>query len=238
MASIAAGAVQAVALDIGSSMVLTGPGLVQFLTGPNAGQMQTVSGTTVLGPYTKAATLNVTNISTAVLGIDFVATNGRVLAGRNGSIAAPIDNITSSTGRAFVLPAQIVIPAGSIPDNSTLKVTARSKRTNANATALLSAYLGTAGTIADSLLGQVSMNATDGHVGSLDSFAFFSNSLTSFTANGTAAPQSSTGGGTHVDRSTNVNRAATMYVTLAIGTANALDAFALDHYRVVLELGA
>lgn len=159
----------------------------------------------------------------------------QLIAHVNGSIATPIATYTGGTGGLFTLPADIVIPANFIPDYSRLCVSARIKRTGANATGQLDCQLGTGGAGSDSLLGRVQSTATDGHVASLESFAMFATSLTAFTANGSAAPQSSTGGGTFVDRSTNVNRAAVMKVTLGMTSANASDSFALISYRVWLE---
>jgi hypothetical protein len=153
----------------------------------------------------------------------------------NGTVASPIATYTGGTGGLFTLPATITIPAGFISDHSRLWVSARVKRTGANATGQLDCQIGTGGAGSDSLLGRVQLTGTDGHVGALESCAYFNTSLTSFLANGSAAPQSSTGGGTFVDRSTNVNRAASMFVTLGMSSANAADSFALLALRVTLE---
>lgn len=163
---------------------------------------------------------------------------GRVLlVQRNGTIASPLaPAVTGATSGLFAMTAgSIVLPAGFISDNATLCVRARVKRTGANATGQFDAYLGTAGTSSDSLLGRVQSTATDGHVASLDSMGFFTTSTTAFLANGTAVPQSSTGGGTFVDRSTNVNRLAAMTLSLGMSSMNASDSYSLVHVAVWLE---
>ena len=164
-----------------------------------------------------------------------IGPSATVIANVWGTVASPIATISGSTGTLFTLPADIVIPANIIPDYGRLWVEARVKRTGANATAQLDAYLGTAKTSSDSLLGRVQATATDGHLVWLFSPALFNTSASNFFAGGTSAPQASTGGGTAVDRSTNINRQAVMYVTLGMSSANALDAFALIGYRVWLE---
>lgn len=237
MSSIASGARQSLTISAGSAVLLTGIGMAQFTSGANAGQWQPLSGTTTIGPYAVDTTCIVTNTGSAVMGIDFVLAASQKIVKNTASVASPFQTLTGvTTGTVFTLPAQIVIPGCRIPDYADVHVVARMKRSGATATAQLDAYLGTAGDLTDSLLGRVQSTGTDGHVAYLDSKAQFSNSLTSFTANGTAAPQSSTGGGTHVDRSTNINRAVPMYVTLAMTTANAADSFALLQYEVRIEV--
>lgn len=158
-----------------------------------------------------------------------------VLAQRWGSIATPIHTLTSTTGALFTLPADIVIPVGAIPDYCGVRVRALVKRTGANATAQLEAYVGTAKTNGDSLAMRQQLNATDGHVALLDGTAGFSTSTTVFIASGIAGPQNSTSGTICVDKNTNVNRAAIMYVTLGIASANASDSFALLGYKVWID---
>lgn len=153
----------------------------------------------------------------------------------NSTIASPIATYTGGTGGLFTLPSAIAIPAGFITDHSRLWVSARIKRTGANGTANFDCQLGTGAAGSDSILGRVALAATDAHVGSMESCAFFTTSATTFLAGGTAAPQNSTGGSTFVDRSTNVNRLATMYITLGMVSANAADSFALLALRVTLE---
>lgn len=150
-----------------------------------------------------------------------------------GLIASPLATRTSDGAFAVT----IAVPAGTCTGGGRLHIEAYCKRTGATtAAATLGIYLGTAGTTSDSLVGTVTINQTDGHVGRADTGAYFDgSSTTSFLAGGTAQPQSSTGGGSVVTRSTNVNTAATMYVTIAIGTVNAPDSYALLAYRVVME---
>lgn len=163
--------------------------------------------------------------------------NGRVcLAMRCGTIASPIHSMAGhAVGVLFTLPATITIPAGMIAPQSRVWISGQAKRTGANGTGQFDCQIGTAGAGSDSLVGRVQANATDGHVAVMESVALFSSSTTSFLPRGSASPQGSTGGGTVVDRSTNVNTASAMIVTFGITNANALDTFALHHYAVFLE---
>jgi hypothetical protein len=236
MASIAAGAVQALTISAGSAVSLLGVGVARFLTGANVGQVASIAGPMTIGPFAADATVSVHNMGAAAMSIDFVLSASQKIVKNTASVTTPFQSLTGvTTGTAFAI-SQIVIPGCRIPDNADVHVIARMKRTNANATAQFDAYLGTAGDLTDSLLGRVQSTATDGHVGYLDTKAQFGSSLTSFIANGTAAPQSSTGGGTHVDRSTNVNRCVPMILTLAMTTANAADVFALTQYEVRISV--
>lgn len=157
------------------------------------------------------------------------------LASRWGSIATPVATYTGGTGGLFTLPATIPVPAGIIPDYSTLRIRAMLKRTGANATGQFDCQIGTAGAGSDSLVGRVQSTATDGHVALMEASAGWSTSLTVFIPSGSASPQGSSGGGTVVDRSTNVNRAALMYVVFGMSSANAADSYALLGYRVTIE---
>lgn len=236
MAALAFGGVQSLTITAGSSVVITGTAAVQFTAGANAGQIQAVSGLTTLGPYSVNTTAIVANtVTPGAIDINFVAPNRQVIAQLNGSIATPLSNLTSSTGAAFPSFSSITIPGCRIPDHGLLRVIAKSKRSGANATANLEVYLGTAGTVADSLLGRVAFAATDQQVAFMDATAMFGTSFTSFLANGIAQQQNTAGGGTFIDKSTNVNRAVPMFVTFGIGASNALDSFALTSIQVSIE---
>jgi hypothetical protein len=150
-----------------------------------------------------------------------------------GLIASPLATRTSDGAFAVT----ITVPVGALIGKCRLRIEAYVKRTGATtAAATLTAYLGTAGTTSDSSVGSVSINQTDGHVGRMDTSAYFDgSSATSFLAGGTAAPQSSTGGGSVATRTTNVNAAAAMTVTLAMSSVNATDSYALLSFRVIVE---
>lgn len=148
-------------------------------------------------------------------------------------IASPLATRTSDGAFAVSIP----VPTGTLTGKCRLRIEAYCKRTGATAaSATLTAYLGTAGTTSDSSVGSVSINQTDGHVGRMDTSAYFDGvSTTSFLAGGTAAPQSSTGGGSVTTRSTNVNTEAAMFVTIAVAPVNAPDSYALLSFRVTVE---
>jgi hypothetical protein len=152
-----------------------------------------------------------------------------------GTIASPVATLTGTTGALFTLPSAIAIPANTIGDYDHIHVRARCKRTGANATGQFEVQLGTGAAGSDSLFGRVSINATDGHVGALETQAFFNTSATIFLSNGTVAPMNTTSGTTFIDRNTNVNRGSVMYVTFGMSSANALDSFALLGYHITLE---
>lgn len=157
------------------------------------------------------------------------------LASRWGSVASPVATYTGGTGGLFTLPAAITAAAGIISDHSLLRVTALLKRTGANATGQFDCQIGTAGLGSDSLIGRVQSTATDGHVARMEGGAGWSTSQTVFIPFGSAAPQGSTGGGTVVDRSTNINRGAAMSIVFGMSSANALDSYALLGYRIWIE---
>lgn len=155
------------------------------------------------------------------------------IAQEAGLIASPLATRTSDGAFAVT----ITVPAGSLTGKCRLRIEAYCKRTGATtAAATFTAYLGTAGTVSDSTVGSVSINQTDGHVGRMDTSAYFDGvSTTSFLAGGTSVPQSSTGGGSVATRTTNVNTAAAMTVTLAMSSVNATDSYALLNFRVTVE---
>lgn len=168
--------------------------------------------------------------------ISGILTSGRIpIVSVSGSIASPIATLTGTTGAAFTLPAAIKIPAGSIVKNSRVCVSMHIKRSGANATGLCEVLLGTSNTTSDSLLGRTTINATDGHVGWVFACGLFGTSNTSFISTGTSAPQSSSAGAATLDRSTNINTAADMYINLGMSSTNALDTFNLLAYTVWLE---
>jgi hypothetical protein len=153
---------------------------------------------------------------------------------RWGTVASPIDTNTGDTGSLFTLPEAISFPAGLIPSHSHIHVRARVKRTGANATANFECYLGTAGTSSDSILGRLALSAVDAHIGAMETQGFFGTSTTAFVSNGAAKGQDSTAASSFTDRSTNVNTASAMTLTLGMASANAADSFALVGYAVWL----
>lgn len=160
--------------------------------------------------------------------------NGRVcLVQRSGLIASPLATVASAAALFSGIIA--TIPAGLIAPNSRVWVSAQTKRTGANTAGQFDCQIGTGGAGADSLLGRVQSSATDGHVAVLEAAAQFGSSTTSFIPRGSATPQGSTGGGTVIDRSTNINTASAMTVTIGMTSASALDSYALLHFSVYLE---
>lgn len=158
----------------------------------------------------------------------------RVIANKQGSVASPLGTVSSSTGALFSANHQATIPANTITPNSFMLVQALVTRSGANATANIRAYLGTAGTNSDSVLGQLAFAATDGQKAWLFSMGGFSSSVSSFLATGALAPQGTSTTGTFGDQSANFNPAAQMTLSLGISNANAGDSFSLLSWSALL----
>lgn len=156
---------------------------------------------------------------------------GAVLASFVGSAATPVDNKAGPLlAVKFALPgsADIAIPDSSIADNSRICVRARVKRhSGTNSSVTVTAWLGTANTTGDSVIGQLSLAATANHVAWLEAEALFSSASGSFYATGTAGPQTSGLFSAIGDKSTNVNRAAVMKVNIGLSVGNSGDSFDL-----------
>lgn len=167
----------------------------------------------------------------------WVPLNGSVVLASNwGSLAAPVATQTGSTGALFVPTGgagSLVIPATMlITSRSALEIEAMHRRRGATATAILSIYLGTAGTVADSKVFDLSVAATNNQdnrpavtVGFTTGVATISNWLAPGSANASA----------YADKTTNINIAAAMKISFGISAANAADAFDLVGYTVRLN---
>jgi hypothetical protein len=154
---------------------------------------------------------------------------------RNGSVASPLVTLTGTTGTAFTLPVVPTLPAGICQANTRLRLSATVQRTGANGTANLDVYLGTAGTTSDSRVERIAYAATTLQIVNLDVTVVFTSSATVATSLGKYATNTAGTDNQFGDVNTNINTAATMYLTLALNASNALDSFAIIQYKVWIE---
>lgn len=168
-------------------------------------------------------------------GTNYRALNGHTVLGRrNGSVASPVATYTGGTGGVFTN-GQIVLPANAIAPHSTIRGVVFVKRTGANATANIRVFLGTAGTTSDSVLGQLQLSGTDGHVGKLTCEGLFGTATNSFVSSGALAAMNSAGTSTFADQNTNIATGSAMTISVAMTNANAADSFALVGYVFWME---
>ena len=156
-----------------------------------------------------------------------------VLANLSATLASPVATQTGGTGSVFTA-ASVSIPAGMlIPASSQIQVVAHVRRTGTGGTNNMRVYVGTASSASDSDILTASMAATN----NLDQFTNFwfqpwtSTALTSVNWGNTGNGSST---GAAIDRSTNFNTAAAMYLNFGIRAANAADTFNLISSRVVM----
>ncbi len=87
-----------------------------------------------------------------------------ILYQRAGTIAAPVTTLSGDgTAKSFVLPENVLIPAGTLTLGSTLLVSARFRRTalaGAPVAANCTTRFGSTNTVADSAVGSVQVNAS------------------------------------------------------------------------------
>jgi len=154
---------------------------------------------------------------------------------RNGTVASPLVTQTGNTGAAFTLPVTPTIAPGMLGPQSRLRIQVISQRTGANGTANLDVYLGTAGTTSDSRVIRSAYAATTLQIIQIDTAVQFGTSTTTGMSTGKQNTNSAGTDNQFGDLSTNLNTAATMYVTVATNTANTLDSFSIISYKVWIE---
>lgn len=188
-----------------------------------------LDGAGTLGPFPASQAINLTG--TLIYNVASVGGAAICIARRNcDAIASPIATVAGNGTLA-----QIPIVPGTIPDNSRLCITAKCKRTGANATALFEAYLGTSGSTSDALLASLTMNANSNHVMWMLSEGLFGTLQNSFISTGSATVNNSAAGASVIERTANVDRQQLMYLTLVMSSANAGDSFALMGYSLKSE---
>lgn len=162
--------------------------------------------------------------------------NGRALiAQRSGSLPSPIATVTGVTSGDFTLPVIPTIPAGMLSaPHSRLLVNALIRRTTGTAIATVQVRIGTAGTAADPSMMALTMSAGANLDLRVDAFAHFSGATTSYSST-SWAPPNGTATGAQTNRSTNIDTAAAMSVSIGVTTANTADSFSLIYYGVWVE---
>lgn len=171
-------------------------------------------------------------------GVDYDPIGEWVLYGRVSAKAsskftdiAPELTVTANTafapvGGAFTIPAGVL--AGADRRLSVMGVTHRRGASPSSATNRV--YLGTAGTVADSLLASGTLSNTDGRQSKLLFDAWFPTATS-----GVADVLVSTGTNLVDAFSTNINTAAQMFVTFAVQHDNAADGFSLPRVRIAVR---
>ena len=154
------------------------------------------------------------------------------------SLTSPIAVLSGMTSGVFSLPGgSPKIPAGMIPPNSKLSLQLDARKIGGNATAIFYAYLGTAGSIADSVVLATSVSIGTNMDICITAAARFGLSKTSFNSrtwlgDGTTSASSAN---VIMDRTTLVNTDADMLVTFGVGAASAADAFNIIGCSLMLE---
>lgn len=154
---------------------------------------------------------------------------------RNGTVASPLVTQTGNTGAAFTLPVTPTILPGMLGPQSRLRIQVIGQRTGATATANFDVYLGTARTTSDSRVIRVAYAATTLQIIQIDTAVQFGTSTTAAMSTGKQSINSAGTDNQFGDLSTNLNTAATMYVTIATNSANAADSFSIISYKVWIE---
>lgn len=153
---------------------------------------------------------------------------------KNGLVASPLATLSGVTAGLFAIP-QILIPAGMITPNSKIEIQYLGKKTNANGSLGWNTQLGTAASASDSSISGVYSGATAGDV-LIACAVRFGTDTTKALAMPNGNDFNNTNGSTQLyDRTTNINTAANMYVTIGVISANALDSFSLTSVRVSYE---
>lgn len=167
----------------------------------------------------------------------WVPLNGSVkLASRWGSVSSPVATITGSTGGKFSIThgyGSLLIPAAMlIPERTSLRFSALFHRRGSNGGASARIYLGTTGTTSDASAFVLAFNRDAYQVrADVEVGVVSSNSLTStlWLAPGAVSANA------FLTMTTNINTNANMSLSYGISSSNALDAFDLIGYSVVLE---
>lgn len=157
----------------------------------------------------------------------------QLLFQRFGDITAPLDTKTGAATLIFTLPQTLLIPGGLIAPHSRLDIRAEVRRTTATGGATLNLRLGTAGTTADQAIYSATLVGTAGLTAQINQSARFGSAATRYTSMNNTNQNAQ--GNTLVERTTNVNTANDMRVTIDLGGANVADTFTLIGYSVYLE---
>jgi hypothetical protein len=153
-----------------------------------------------------------------------------------GTLASP--TLTISTGitaaTKFNVGTDPKIPANLQGADSKIRVKARFKKSGANATIVPSIYLGTSASSSDSLICAATVAASD-NVTTLSAPTVDVITTTAIITTYTGTEGGNGGVGAHADRSTNINFASDMYVTVYAGAKNTNDTLSLMSLSVWLE---
>lgn len=157
---------------------------------------------------------------------------------RQGSIASPIATLTGNgTQQAFTLPETLLIPRGLLTDTTKLYAEALLRRGGTAASITCGLTLGTTQTTQnDQSFAAQTITATDTNEGRIFGSAQIFSSTTSYISTGFMAANA-TGSASSALRSTNVNTAADMYVSIGSTSASFIspDTLALISYHIWIE---
>lgn len=155
-----------------------------------------------------------------------------------GTLASPIASLSGVTAGVFIISGGAPkVPAGLIIPNSKLYLQADVRKVGANSTAIFNCWLGTAGTTADSAVVATSLSSATNMDGLVTAAARFGTSKTTLNTrnwlgDGTTSASSAS---VVLDKTTNINTDADMFVTLSINAASASDAFSLIGCMLFME---
>ena len=162
--------------------------------------------------------------------------NGRVLiAQRVGSLATPLQSITLAAATAqFTLPQVPTLPAGLIPPQSSLWVKFRFRRGTSVGSVNVAIRVGTAGNSTDQPIEFVTAAATANLDINPYTSADFSAVTTAFSTWNWGPPNGTTNGAA-VDKTGNINTAASMSISADLSGGTVGDVINLTAYSVWLE---
>jgi hypothetical protein len=151
-----------------------------------------------------------------------------------GSLATPLESKTGATSGSFTtLVAASKIPAEVlVPGSSSIAVQTLWNRVGATATAIAAVNIGTAGTSSDSNVYALTYAATT--LFNLISEPILSAAESGRLTSSNWVSHGGSGGAAAVDRTTNINTAADMYVTPNYSSANAADTFQIIAHKVTV----
>lgn len=160
-------------------------------------------------------------------GTKWVPLNGTVnIFKKSGSLASPLATISGATSGTFsITGGNPTIPAGLLAQFSRMTIRALVRKNGANSTANFNERLGTAQTTADSIIqARTITNADNEQVNHFNDIYFSSTSA--YTTNDKLGIQTQSTA-TLADRTSNVNTASAMFVTVDISSGNASDSYDL-----------
>lgn len=157
------------------------------------------------------------------------------LANMIGTKAAPIASLTGVTSGQLAIGTQIKIPANTLEIGSVLRVRALIDRLGSTATMLSAVRLGTADSVADGLISNISMGATDSLGLRVEAEARVQSATGYVHASGAQLNTTVTAGFTEVSGG-NFNIASDMFVSFHIASANAADTNRVLAITVDVEL--